>query len=261
MFDDDMIGAPEVQSEFCEQQIFSDNCAVVAETSIINQFCPGLNLDQETATYISASNGWYHPGEGTSPDVIGNLMDKYGIDNHTNTCATIEDLAWELEQGHGVIVSVNSAELWDSGPFAELKHELLKACGLDNPVWTPADHAITITGIDKSDPDHPMAIVNDSAVGATVRWPMEKFEDAWENGGCYYVATDAPLPSLQNVVSGPSGSLGGINASGLIPDVAGLASAGIASLFTKDPMLISKCGQFAQTITAKLLDDDFARSI
>ena len=49
MFDDDMIGAPDVQSEFCEQQIFTDNCAVVAETSIINQFCPELNLDQETA--------------------------------------------------------------------------------------------------------------------------------------------------------------------------------------------------------------------
>ena len=41
-----------------------DNCAVAAETSLINQFTGG-HLSLDDASYISASNGWYHPGMGT----------------------------------------------------------------------------------------------------------------------------------------------------------------------------------------------------
>ena len=203
MFDDDMIGNPDVQADFCETQIWDDNCAVVAETSIINQFHPDLNLDQETAAYISATNGWYQPGGGTSPDVIGNMMDSFGISSHTNTNATASDLAWELQQGHGIIVGVNSSELWETGPFADIKHEICKAFGLDNQIWNPADHAVTVTGIDKSDPENPMVVINDSGVpdGAGVKYPLDKFIDAWENSGCYYVATDDPLPSMANVGS------------------------------------------------------------
>lgn len=198
MMDDGMIGCPNIQSDFCEQQIFDDNCAVVAETSIINQFLPDVNLDQETAAYISATNGWYQPNAGTSPNVIGNLMDEFGIGNHTNTCATASDLAWELQQGHGVIVGVNSAELWDTGALADLKHELIKKCGLDNSTFMPANHAVTVTGIDVSDPDNPMVTINDSGVGATMSYPLEKFVDAWENSDCFYVATNDPLPTLQD---------------------------------------------------------------
>ena len=259
---DDMIGSPDIQADFCEQQIFDDNCAVVAETSIINQFCPDLHLDQETAAYISATNGWYHPGVGTSPDMIGNMMDKFGIDNHTNTCATAADLAWELQQGHGVIVGVRSSELWETGPLADIKHAICKACGLDNSVWSPADHAVTITGIDTSDPDHPMAIINDSGVGATVTYPLDKFIDAWENSGCYYVATNDPLPSLQNVGSELSNFWGNLQ----LPDIASGAAAFTVSAatgyLTGDPELAFLSGELAGNVVQKLFDDEgFARAI
>lgn len=265
MYDADMIGIPDVQADFCEQQIFDDNCAVVAETSIINQFCPGLNLDQETAAYISATNGWYHPGGGTSPDAIGNMMDKFGIDNHTNTCATAADLAMELQQGHGVIVGVNSSELWETGPLAEIKHEICKACGLDNPVWSPADHAVTITGIDVSDPDHPMAILNDSGVGATVKYPLDKFIDAWENSGCYYVATNDPLPSMSNVGSELSQFWGRSPWVDAAAGVASFATGAVVGYLTDDLEVGAYSGQLAGAVVydlCNLLDDDnFARSI
>lgn len=206
--DGNVIGNPGVQADFAQMQIFDDNCAVCAETSIINQFRSDDPLSQEDAAFVSAQNGWYVPGSGTSPDVIGHLMDAYGIANHTVTKADIQDLAQELRLGHGVIVGVNSSELWDSGALADLKHFLCKSFGLDNSIWQPADHAITVTGIDMSDPDHPQVIINDSGApngnGAGVSYPLDKFLDAWENSDFRYTATDVPLPSLRDAGIDPA---------------------------------------------------------
>ena len=191
MYNDSMIiGEPDSQQEYWELQIAPDNCAVAAEMSIINQF--GHDLSQQEANFISADHGWYNPGGGTNPGDIGNMMDLYNISNHTCVNASIEELAAELKAGHGVIVGVNSSELWDTGLLAELKHFLCKAFGLDNSIWNPADHAVVVTGIDASDPDNPMVILNDSGHpdGAGAAYPLDKFMDAWENSDFYYTATD-----------------------------------------------------------------------
>ena len=195
MYDDSMIiGEPDSQQEYWELQIAPDNCAVAAEMSIINQF--GHDLSQQEANFISADHGWYNPGGGTNPGDIGNMMDLYNISNHTCVNASIEELAAELKAGHGVIVGVNSSELWDTGLLAELKHFLCKAFGLDNSIWNPADHAVVVTGIDASDPDNPMVILNDSGHpdGAGAAYPLDKFMDAWENSDFYYTATDDAMP-------------------------------------------------------------------
>lgn len=189
-----IIGEPSSQQEYWELQIAPDNCAVAAEMSIINQF--GHDLSQHEANFISATHGWYHPGGGTNPGDIGNMMDLYNIPNHTRVNASIAELAAELQAGHGVIVGVHSAELWDTGLLAELKHFLCKAFGLDNSIWNPADHAVVVTGIDASDPTNPMVILNDSGHpdGAGAAYPLDKFMDAWENSNFYYTATDAAIP-------------------------------------------------------------------
>ncbi|MBN8461038.1 MAG: hypothetical protein J0M04_24675 [Verrucomicrobia bacterium] len=173
----------------------ADNCAVAAETSIINQFnVDHLSLDD--ASYISASHGWYQPGSGTDPGEIGNLMDLSGIPNHSVTGATMQQLAFELQEGHGVIVGVNSSELWDQGILNAIKQFFCEAFGYDTADFNPADHAVTVTGIDMSDPDHPMVVINDSGMpnGAAVKYPLDQFQDAWENSGFNYIATDVPIP-------------------------------------------------------------------
>jgi len=193
VYDDFFIGNPAAQMDDWIYQDTPDNCAVAAETSLINQFIPDdLSLDE--AGYISSSNGWWQPGMGTNPDEIGNLMDVYNIPNHTVMGGSIEQLAWELDQGNGVIVGVNSAELWDEGILNTIEQFFLDAFGLDNV--NPADHAVVITGIDVSDPNQPMVIMNDSGIagGAAAKYPLEQFVDAWENSGFYYTATDSPIP-------------------------------------------------------------------
>lgn len=193
MYDDMIIGNPAEQADFWQYQIAVDNCAVTAEMSLLNQF--GIDLNQEEAMYVSSSHGWYHTG-GTCPDDIGNLMELYGVPNHTVRHACLADLASELRQGHGVIVGVRSDQLWDQGPQADFWNFFKAACGLDTPEFSPADHAVVVTGIDVSDPEHPMVIVNDSGEpnGQAHAYPLDRFMDAWENSDFYYTATDAALP-------------------------------------------------------------------
>ncbi len=190
------IGDPAAQMDDWIMQD-SDNCAVAAETSIINHFT-GDHLSLQDASYISIAHGWYQEGCGTDPSEIGNLMDLSGIPNHSVIDGNMDQLARELQQGHGVIVGVNSAELWDEGILNSIKQFFLDAFGLDD--INPADHAVVVTGIDISDPDHPMVIINDSGMpnGAAVRYPLDQFQDAWENSGFYYTATDDPMPNASH---------------------------------------------------------------
>jgi hypothetical protein len=173
-----------------------DNCAVAAETSLLNHFLREP-LSLQEANYISASNGWWHPGAGTAPAEIGSLMDLYGVENHTVLNADLMNLAEELQAGHGVIVGVNSAELWQQGVLGELRNWLIENLGLDTAAYTQADHAVVVTGMDFSDPEQPMVILNDSGRpdGAGAAYPLDRFMDAWQNSGFYYTATDGALPA------------------------------------------------------------------
>lgn len=194
MNDDMMIGNPAEQADYWQLQVADDNCAVTAEMTLLNQF--GINLNQEEAMYVSSSHGWYHPGGGTSPAYIGNLMDLYGVPNHTVMNANLSDLASELQQGHGVIVGVRSDQLWEQGPQADFWNFFKSAWGLDTSEFSPADHAVVVTGLDVSDADHPMVILNDSGDpnGQAHAYPLDRFMDAWENSDFFYTATDAAIP-------------------------------------------------------------------
>jgi len=200
LYDDtspDILGCPNAQADFWEMQDFSDNCEPTSESFIIRQF--GFeNISTNDFAYISHANGWYMPGGGTSPEHIGEMMDLFGIDNHTDVNASIQDLASEIAQGHGVIVGVRSDQLWEQGPLQELWNWAAKEFGFDNPVDAPADHALCVTGFDMSDPDNPMVIVNDPGHpdGAGQAYPLDRFMDAWENSNFVMTATDHPLPAF-----------------------------------------------------------------
>ena len=122
LYDDaspDILGVPNAQADFWDMQDFSDNCEPTSESFIIRQF--GFNdISTNDFASISQANGWYTPGAGTSPEHMGDMMDLFGIDNHTIENASIQELAGEIAAGHGVIVGVNAGQLWDQGPLHEL---------------------------------------------------------------------------------------------------------------------------------------------
>lgn len=231
-------------------QALPDNCAVEAERALINAFID-TPLSQEEAAYISATNGWYRPGTGTSPSDIGQLLDMYNIPNHSVHGADIQDIARELAQGHGIIVGVDSLELWDKGLLAELKQWISETFGIDFGSHT-ANHAVIVTGMDISDPSNPMVIINDSGVtdGESHPYPMDKFIRAWEDSDCFYTATNNPLPA-QNIVGGNLFDL-----SQVIGGCAGLG-AGIAEFcVTMDPISAVATG----TLVSKTVDELIERT-
>ena len=200
LYDDaspDILGVPNAQADFWDMQEFADNCEPTAESFIIRQFGYD-NISTNDFAYISNANGWYQPGGGTSPDDIGNMMDMFGIENHTYSNASIENLASELMEGHGVIVGVRADQLWEQGPLQELWNWLADIFGFDNPIDQPADHAVCVTGIDMSDPDNPMVILNDPGHpnGQGASYPLDRFMDAWENSNFVMNATNDPLPAF-----------------------------------------------------------------
>ena len=85
-----------------------------------------------------------------------------------------------------------------SSVFTDLKNFILEKTGLDSSDFTPADHAIVVTGIDFSDASNPMVLINDSGEpnGQGHPYPLARFVEAWENSNFYYTATDTPLPSM-----------------------------------------------------------------
>ncbi len=184
------IGDPDNQTQFWEPQNSNDTCAIVAQTSILNQFLDDP-ISQDEATYVAASNGWYQPGTGTMPDDVGNLLQAYGVPVHSVDNASIEQLASELQQGHRVIVGLNSDQLWDQGPLSDFWNWVIQEFGFDNSTFQPADHAVVVTGLDLSDIDNPKVIINDSGApdGAGHSYPLDRFMDAWENSDFNYVAT------------------------------------------------------------------------
>lgn len=238
------IGDPHAYDDSFEKQIANDNCAVEAERTIINQFLPdSQHLSQEDAMYVSSSHGWYQPGCGTNPMHIGNMMDLNGIPNHTVMNATVADLAHELSQGHGVIVGVDSSELWHQGPLADLIHFIEDALGISS-----ADHAIVVTGIDVTDPSEPYVIINDSGTGeAGVKYPMGKFMDAWQDAGFYYTATDNPMPK-DNI-------FGDLDALDVAKWVGGIVVGGTVLVETGDPNLALKTGIAAGSLVEQYFEN------
>ena len=239
--EDDFIGE-DGQEQFWDLQESDSSCAVVAQVGILERF--GIDMSEEEAVYDSFSNGWLTEG-GTSPDDVGNLLELNGVPCHRMENASIHDLASELQDGHSVIVGVNSSELWDTNPFWDWFYDLF---GLDDSESNPADHAISITGIDISNPEQPMVVINDSGhlEGAGAQYPLDEFMDAWGNSDFTYVATNSAPSDIDsmlgdfNIVEFLEGaSVGdiaavGLHSSGVVPMPIGVAAGRIIDFIIDD---------------------------
>jgi predicted double-glycine peptidase len=179
--DGPVVGSPEEDSEEWVHQTTDYTCAVVSQEMILHEY--GIEVSEEELMDVATEHGWLSPG-GTSLEDMAQLLEYYGVESHMEESGDFEDLMRELAQGHKVIVAVDSGEIWGGDAS-------------DGDV-DGADHAVVVTGIDMSDPDNPMVIVNDPGdpSGAGKAYPLEEFLDAWRDSDCRYVATDEPPPDV-----------------------------------------------------------------
>lgn len=215
----DHIGQPGSPGEFSMdvKQAYSDTCAVRCQEIVLRDF--GMPVTQAGLVQEAMGKGWYVPGGGTPESDLGKLLEAHGVSVHQYDNANIFTLVNELAQGHRVIISVDSGELWNSNeilkPIVEMNREVWED-------WRP-DHAVIVSGVDISDPANPVVVVTDPGTGeVAARYALPDFMGAWEDSGFDMVATNT-APSQFTVDHVPwIGNVSYEEFSQLLPSVEGL---------------------------------------
>lgn len=223
------------------QQGYTNTCAIRCQEIIMRDY--GLELSEEDLVRMASVHGWYDPEFGTFAADVGMLMESQGIDTNTYEKATIFQLTNELAQGHRVIVAVDSGELWQRNSiYMELMERMEDITEGERP-----DHAVLVSGVDVSDPNHPMVIVTDPGTGeVAAEYPLDQFLNAWEDSGFHMVATaDAP----------PQFALEHVHTIGELPyDRFAAWYPSVEHLTGFEPFFDQCCGQFEQVLhTAGIL--------
>jgi hypothetical protein len=182
-----VFGTPGHDAAFWDgPQQLPDDCAIKCQQFILQQFT-GQHVDEGFLVNEALAHGWYSPGGGTQPVDVGNLLQLHGVGVHRYDHASQFHLAMELAQGHKVIVGVDSAKLSGEDPVLS---SIKDALGLSG-----ANHAVVVSGIDTSDPQHVRVLVSDPGTGhAVASYPLEQFLDAWRGSDFFLVATNDPAP-------------------------------------------------------------------
>lgn len=169
-------GDPVEAMSYWECQGDTNRCALYSQKFVIEELS-GDRIDIEEFAQVAKDHGWFTEDGGTTCLNMNNMLDYYGIDNEMVFHQSISDIEDCLNEGGKVIVSIDCHEIW---------------YGEDNNIFAPessSNHAVEVIGIDRTDPEHPMVILNDSGSpnGRGEMIPLEVFEGAWEDGDCQMI--------------------------------------------------------------------------
>lgn len=173
---DCVVGDPASAMDDWHWQETDCSCAVTSQEFVLEELT-GLEFEESVLRDLAEEHGWFDPNGGTTMDDVGNLLEHMGLRVERSSGNSIEDLEACLASGGEVIVGVDSSEIW---------------MGQNDDFFFPgmdADHAVQVIGIDRTDPGHPMVILNDPGCtnGCGAMLPMETFLNAWEDSDCFMV--------------------------------------------------------------------------
>jgi hypothetical protein len=177
-YPDGISGDPKESMTYWECQGNTKRCALYSQKFVIEELSPNIqNLDIEEFAQVAKEHGWFTEDGGTTFLNMNNMLDYYGIENVMTFHNSINDIEECLNNGGKVIVSIDSSEIW---------------YGADNNIFAPessSNHAVEVIGIDRTNPEHPMVILNDSGTpyGCGEMIPLDVFEGAWEDGDCQMI--------------------------------------------------------------------------
>jgi Peptidase_C39 like family len=192
-----VIGDPEGCKDFNHKQGdndlgFQNDCGLVSCQDVLRQF--GILVTESDIVHHAVENGECQIADnpetsgGSSLQEQANLLTDYGIPAYAESGYSLEDLASQVEHGHGTIAAVNSGALWnDPGSY-------------DNG---EPNHAITITGVARDPYTNQIQgfYINDSAPPESAEFvKADAMEIAWLPygiGGC--LVTGPVLPHIPTV--------------------------------------------------------------
>lgn len=172
--DSNVVGDPTESMENWHLQETDCSCAVAAQEFVLEDLLD-REFSEEELRELAQENGWFSDN-GTPMEDVGNILEEFGLKVDRYQGGTIEDIEQCLENGGNVIIGVDADEIWYG----------------DNDTYGPGDdanHAVEVIGVDYSNPDQPMVILNDSGNpnGCGSMVPLDQFMDAWEDSGFFIV--------------------------------------------------------------------------
>lgn len=157
---------------------FKGTCGLVSCQDILRQF--GVEVSEGDVVHFAVDHKLCNVTDdpsnsgGTTVEDQAKILGDFNVPAQSKSGGSLEELAQNIEEGHGVIAEVNSATLWDQPSFFNL--------GLP-------DHAIVVTGVAR-DPETGEIrgfYINDSGVPPAGHSGLfidaQKFNTAWN--GCF----------------------------------------------------------------------------
>jgi hypothetical protein len=201
--DGQMIGDPQEWSKDWFLQSFNGSCLPASLAQIYSEYTGEQVTDQDIMQIVNQQHGWIigvddngQPTIGVDPDAADDILKSIGIDAYSHH-GNLADLEAALSEGKGVMVTVDSGEIWD--PAAEPNE--------DNTI----DHALLVTGIgpgldangdtilDGNGDPAQFVYLSDTGTdtGNMEAVPIDQFEGAWADGGNYMVECDQSVTEFQ----------------------------------------------------------------
>lgn len=175
------VGDPAGDARWWNHQADGDTCAVVSQQGILESLLHH-DVPQGEIVRVAEEHGWYHPGEGTQPADMGNVIEAYGIPVERGYEYSMGDLYTALLDGHKVMVALDANEIW------------YPQAGLDGPPveqYGSAGHAVWVTGITADDHGNLCVVLNDSGKpdGCHNLVLVDDFLNAWDDYNNFAVIT------------------------------------------------------------------------
>ncbi|MGO8941118.1 MAG: C39 family peptidase [Mycobacterium sp.] len=166
-----MYGNPQAAARYWRYQI-GDGFGLMAVADVVGQVTGrepmqiGIEL-RGVFTKSEAHRGSVYKFDGTSPEDMVMLLQKYGVQSQLTTGNNMQTLEQDLASGHKVIAAVNAETIWN---YAASQGQR-----------TQADHAVVVTGVDTRDG---VVHLNDSGTpnGRDEQIPLGTFAQAWSTG-------------------------------------------------------------------------------
>src|SRR5205823_184579 len=127
----------------------------IASQGFIIESMTGQHVSEDVLLHEAQQHGWYCPSGGTPMYHVGDLLEAHGIHVVHKEGASLADIANTLRQHQKVIVGVNGEDFWYHGTPND---PLSSFPGIPGQ---HADHSVEVIGINDTQPDRPLVVIND----------------------------------------------------------------------------------------------------
>jgi hypothetical protein len=181
--DSHIIGEPDNDGTYWQQQGYPDTCAIKSQGFILERFI-GHKIPEKDLVKLAEDEGYYEPGHGTMINDVGQILEHYGIPVEQTYNNALDDLIDKLQHNQKIIVGVDANEIWTNSPLEQLK----------DLIFPPeANHAVEVIGYDT---ENQKVILNDPGYpyGKELPVPLSDFKEAWQDSDNFMMFTQDSAP-------------------------------------------------------------------